>query len=88
MQYVRNPTIHQAYLRDLVTIWEAARATGVKATTLRVWESRGKICRMPLPGGEALYHLPTVIAAAAVTQRKFTPADPAANARGSHKKAA
>ena len=52
--------------RDLGDLWEAARVAGVKPGTIRVWESRGKIQRMPIGDGEPLYHLPTVQEAAQV----------------------
>lgn len=55
-----NPELHDLYQRDLGTIWEAARIAKVKPGTIRVWESRGKIERVELRGGEPLYHLPTV----------------------------
>ncbi|WP_159106689.1 MerR family DNA-binding transcriptional regulator [Streptomyces rishiriensis] len=61
-----NPELHALYQRDLGDIWEAARAAGVKPGTIRVWESRGKIERVRLEGGQPLYHLPTVEAAAQV----------------------
>lgn len=61
MPTFENPGIRQIRERDdLGTIWEAARAAGVKPGTIRVWESRGKIERMPIPNGQPLYHLPTV----------------------------
>ena len=80
-----NPTIHEAMLDDLAPIEEISAAVGVRVPTLRVWESRGKIARMPIPGGVPLYHLPTIEAAAAATRREHTPRDPAANARGPHR---
>lgn len=84
-----NPTIYEVLEREhLGTVWEAARVAGVKPGTIRVWESRGKIERMPLGNGEAIYHLPTVALAAAHQATQFTPSDPAANARGPHRRAA
>jgi hypothetical protein len=39
----------------------------VKPGTIRVWESRGKIERVPVgDDGQPLYHLPTIAAAAKV----------------------
>ncbi|MFI0135581.1 hypothetical protein [Streptomyces luteogriseus] len=61
--------IHFAQLEgnhDLGDLWEAARAAGVKPGTIRVWESRGKVERVPLDGDKPLYHLPTIEAAAQV----------------------
>lgn len=55
-----NPALHEIYQRDIVTLWEAARAIGVKPGTLRVWESRGKIERVSAGDGIPLYHLPTL----------------------------
>lgn len=84
-----NPTIYEVLEREhLGTIWEAARVAGVKPGTIRVWESRRKIERMPLGDGEAIYHLPTIEAAAASCTARFTPSDPAANSRGRHRRAA
>lgn len=88
MASIPNPTVYSALLSDLVTIEELAEATGMRIGTLRVWESRGKIARMPLPGGDPIYHLPTVQAVVDATPRKFTPSDPAANARRPHARAA
>ncbi|MGY4930328.1 hypothetical protein ACWD7T_04260 [Streptomyces sp. 900116325] len=57
-----NPTLYEIYDRDDVgTIWDAARAAGVKPGTIRVWVTRKKI--EPLlaeEGQQPLYHLPTV----------------------------
>lgn len=61
-----NPKLRELYQRDLGTIWDAARAAGVKPNTIRVWESRGKIERVRLDDDQALYHLPTVQLAAQV----------------------
>ncbi|MHC3427204.1 MerR family transcriptional regulator [Streptomyces sp. DT18] len=65
----KNPAIKLILLQDLGTIWEAARAAGVKPGTIRVWESRNKIERVHFGDTERqpLYHLPTVREAA---QRK------------------
>lgn len=71
---------------DLGDQWEAARAAGVKAGTIDVWVTRGKITPV-IVEGEKLFHLPTV-RAAAQAGRKFRPADPAANSRGPHAHAA
>lgn len=64
-------------------LWEAARTVQVKPGTIRVWVTRGKI--EPILNGEGgiFFHLPTV-RKAAEAGRKYTPADPAANSRGSH----
>lgn len=84
-----NPTIYEVLEREhLGTIWEAARVAGVKPGTIRVWESRRKIERMPLGDGEAIYHLPTIATAAASRAARFIPSDPAANSRGPHRRAA
>ncbi|MEV7364263.1 hypothetical protein [Streptomyces sp. NPDC091299] len=82
-----NPELHDLYQRDLGNIWEAARAAGVQPNTIRVWESRGKIQRVQLAGGEPLYHLPTVEAAgkAGAKHRHDNPGD---NSRGPHRRAA
>lgn len=68
-------------------LWEAARTAGIKPGTIRVWMSRGKV--EPILRGEAgdVFHIPT-ICAAAEAGRKFTPADPAANSRGTHQRRA
>lgn len=68
-------------------LWEAARAAGVKPGTIHVWVTRKKI--EPVLNGDAgtYFHLPTV-QAAAEAGRKFAPADPAANSRGTHCRAA
>ena len=79
-----NPEVKQVDNRDhLGNIWQAARAAGVQPATIRVWVSRRKIEPMPIAGGEPLFHLPTVQAAAKAGHR-YTPADPAPNARGPH----
>ncbi|MFE4867714.1 hypothetical protein [Streptomyces sp. NPDC056682] len=69
------------------TLWEAARAAGVKPGTIHVWVTRRKI--EPILDGEGgtYFHLPTVKAAAAA-RSKYKPADPAANSRGIHRRAA
>ncbi|WP_328903290.1 hypothetical protein OHR86_28215 [Streptomyces sp. NBC_00441] len=82
--------IHFARLEgddNLVTLWEAARAVGVKPGTIRVWVTRKKI--EPVLTGEAgvYFHLPTVQAAAA-GGAKYKPGDPAANSRGPHARVA
>jgi hypothetical protein len=61
-----NPELYDLYQRDLGDIWDAARVAGVKPGTIRVWESRGKIERVDLPGDQPLYHLPTIEAASQV----------------------
>ncbi|MDX3520715.1 MerR family transcriptional regulator [Streptomyces scabiei] len=68
-------------------LWEAARAAGVKPGTIRVWMTRGKI--EPVLDGEAgqYFHLPT-IKRAAEGGAKHRPANPAANSRGPHTRAA
>jgi hypothetical protein len=82
-----NPDLYDLYQRDLGTIWEAARTAGVQPNTIRVWESRGKIQRVDLPGGEPLYHLPTV-KAAADAGKKHRHANPGDNSRGPHRRTA
>lgn len=82
-----NPGLYDLYQRDLGNIWEAAREAGVRPGTIRVWESRGKIQRVELPGGEPLYHLPTV-KAAGEAGKKHRHANPGENSRGPHKHAA
>lgn len=82
--------IHFAQLdgnNDIGDLWEAARTARVKPGTIRVWMTRGKI--EPLLDGEAgqYFHLPTIRQAAAGGAR-YTPADPAANSRGPHARAA
>lgn len=81
-----DPELRALYLRNLGTLQEAAELAGVKPGTIRVWESRGKLKRIGLAGGEPLYHLPTAVLIAA-DGRKHTPRDPAANSRGTHKRA-
>ncbi|MFJ3812271.1 hypothetical protein ACIPWE_38650 [Streptomyces sp. NPDC090073] len=82
-----NPELYDLYQRDLGDVWEAARVAGVKPGTIRVWESRGKIQRVDLPGSEPLYHLPTV-KAAGEAGKKHRHDDPAANSRGPHRRTA
>lgn len=67
-------------------LWTAAEAAGVMPNTLRVWMSRGKL--KPLFGepGQEVFHIPTVIAIAEAGRSKNVPKDPAANARGPHKR--
>lgn len=82
--------IHFARLQgddNLVTLWEAARAVGVKPGTIRVWVSRGKIAAVLDGEAGTYFHLPTVERAAA-GGAKYKPADPAANSRGPHARAA
>ncbi|MBR8638615.1 MerR family transcriptional regulator [Streptomyces tuirus] len=70
----------------LGTLHEAAEAAGVKPGTLRVWMSRGKL--KPLfgdPGGE-VFHIPTVVEIAKAGRARNVPKDPAANARGPHRR--
>ncbi|MGW4493773.1 hypothetical protein [Streptomyces sp. NPDC004376] len=69
-------------------LWTAAEAAGVKPGTLRVWMSRGKL--QPLFGapGQEVFHIPTVIAVAVAGKARNVPKDPAANARGPHKRRA
>ena len=61
-----NPDLHDLYPEDLGTVFDAARMANVKPGTIRVWETRGKIERVRLHGGQPLYHLPTVKTAAQV----------------------
>ncbi|MER5875473.1 hypothetical protein ABT119_06030 [Streptomyces sp. NPDC001910] len=72
---------------ELGDLWEAARMAGVKPGTIRVWVTRQKI--EPVIDGEAgqYFHLPTV-RTAAEGGAKHRPADPAANSRGPHSRAA
>jgi hypothetical protein len=79
-----NPIPRETYLKDIGTLDEAARIAGVKPGTIRVWESRGKLTRLRIAGGEPLYHLPTVNLIAA-DGRKNTPSDPAKNSRRPHR---
>lgn len=82
-----NPGLFDLYQRDLGDIREAARIAGVQPNTIRVWESRGKIQRVELPGGEPLYHLPTV-KAAGDAGKKHRHANPGKNARKPHRRTA
>lgn len=72
----------------LGTLQEAAEAAGVKPGTLRVWMSRGKL--KPLFGqpGEEVFHIPTVVEVAEAGRARNIPKDPAANARGPHRRRA
>lgn len=65
---------------------KAAEAAGVMPGTLRVWMSRGKL--KPLFGepGEEVFHIPTVIQIAEAGRSRNVPKDPAANARGPHRR--
>ncbi|MFF0736877.1 hypothetical protein ACFYVK_35350 [Streptomyces chartreusis] len=67
-------------------LWKAAEAAGVMPNTLRVWMTRGKL--KPLFGerGQEVFHIPTVIAIAEAGRSRNIPKDPAANARGPHKR--
>jgi hypothetical protein len=76
-----HPDQKDTLLGDL---WRAAEVADVRPETIRVWVSRGKITPVVTEGGP-LFHLPTVKAAAA-KGRKFKPADPAANSRGTHQR--
>lgn len=69
-------------------IHKAAQVGEVKPGTIRVWMSRGKL--RPLFGdpGQEVFHLPTVKAVAEAGRAKNIPPDPAANARGPHRRAA
>ena len=78
-----NPKPRETFGKDVGTLDEAARIAGVKPGTIRVWETRGKLSRLSVAGGEPLYHLPTVNLIAA-DGRKHTPRDPAENSRGPH----
>lgn len=70
----------------LGTITEAAEAAGVKPGTIRVWMSRGKL--KPLCGepGDEIFHIPTVVEIAEAGRARNIPKDPAANARGPHRR--
>jgi hypothetical protein len=67
-------------------LWKAAEAAGVMPNTLRVWMSRGKL--KPLFGepGQEIFHIPTVVAVAEAGRTKNVPNNPAANARGAHRR--
>lgn len=67
-------------------LWKAAEAAGVMPNTLRVWMSRGKL--KPLFGepGQEVFHIPTVVAVAEAGRARNVPSDPAANARGPHRR--
>lgn len=69
-------------------LWRAAEAANVMPGTVRVWMSRGKL--QPLFGepGREVFHIPTVVAVAEAGRAKNVPKDPAANARGPHKRRA
>ncbi|MCX4605487.1 hypothetical protein OG402_34020 [Streptomyces anulatus] len=54
--------------------------------TLRVWMSRGKLQPLFGASGEEVFHIPTVKAVAEAGRAKNIPKDPAANARGTHKR--
>lgn len=68
------------------TIDEAAEKAGVKPGTIRVWMTRGKL--KPLFGepGEEFFHIPTVVDIAKAGRARNVPKDPAANARGPHRR--
>jgi hypothetical protein len=52
---------------DIGSIWEAARAAGVKPGTIRVWMHRGKVEPfLADDGGPEIFHIPTIIRAAQV----------------------
>ena len=70
----------------LGTLQEAAEAAGVKPGTVRVWMSRGKL--QPLFGepGNEVFHIPTVVEIAEAGRARNVPKDPAANARGPHRR--
>jgi hypothetical protein len=70
----------------LGTIHEAAEAAGVKPGTLRVWMSRSKLEPLFGEAGEEIFHIPTVIAVAEAGRARNVPKDPAANARGPHRR--
>jgi hypothetical protein len=67
-------------------LWKAAEAAGVMPGTLRVWMTRGKL--KPLFGGpgEEVFHIPTVVEVAEAGRARNVPKDPAANARGPHRR--
>lgn len=68
-------------------IWTAAEAAGIKPGTIRTWMSRGKVRPIMGDPGQEIFHVPTVCAIAEAG-RKYRPADPAANSRGPHVRAA
>ncbi len=67
-------------------LYKAAEAAEVMPNTLRVWMSRGKL--RPLFGdpGQEVFHIPTVKAVAEAGRARNVPKDPAANARGPHRR--
>lgn len=67
-------------------LYKAAEVAGVMPNTLRVWMTRGKL--KPLFGdpGQEVFHIPTVIEVAETGRAKNVPKDPAANARGLHRR--
>jgi hypothetical protein len=71
--------------RHLGDLRAAATVAGVKPSTIKVWVSRGKIEPVPVSDGEAVFHLPTV-KAAAEARSKYTPTNPAANSRRPHRR--
>jgi hypothetical protein len=79
--------VHDGRAHEVMgTIYEAAEAAGVKPGTIRVWMSRGKL--QPLFGepGEEFFHIPTVVDIAEAGRGRNVPKDPAANARGPHRR--
>lgn len=70
----------------LGNLYEAAEAAEVKPGTIRVWMSRGKV--KPLFGspGQEIFHIPTVVEIAKAGRARNVPSDPAANARGPHRR--
>lgn len=63
-----NPSVRAVEDRDhLGDIWETARAAGVKPDTIRTWMKRRKVSPiLRNPGQPDLFHIPTVLEAAAV----------------------
>ena len=79
--------VHDGRANEVMgTIYEAAKAAEVKPGTLRVWMTRGKL--KPLFGepGEEVFHIPTVVEVAEAGRARNVPKDPAANARGPHRR--
>lgn len=53
-----NPPLNEIQPGSLLTVQEAAERFGVQVVTIRQWVHRGRIERVPLPGGGPhLYHL-------------------------------
>lgn len=67
-------------------IYKAAEAAEVMPNTLRVWMSRGKLAPLFGGPGQEVFHIPTVKAVAEAGRARNIPKDPAANARGPHRR--